>query len=428
MFASYKVIAVDDDQGYLNQITGGLKTVGIPCMPILFPDEAAEIPASLVQHTRLVFTDLHLVNNGKTENKTNYDAIGTLLERIVPDGGSPVVLVLWTRFPDEVEKLRTHLIERYNPEKLPIAILPLAKVLFDGDKHVDLPGAISELLQSLPAIRALIHWERDVAEAADHCARRIYNLARAEGGDIQDSLELLLSQLAVAATGMKIARADPGGSIHDALLPLLADQVSSLTGSEDGRKLWEAALPSAVSGRAAKKKPNSARAAAINSSMHIADRDAGVSGLTRGAVISVDDALIAEFFEKSSEELVSHFCVPEQKAPVWRAIQIEATCDYAQQKSPTIPFVLAVEAPTSAQFTPTGMRPASIWMSPVLLSPEQTEMHLVANVKYVFSLPPGKAKQRIAKYRLREAMTNEVGFSKAQHSIRPGSVTLGEKP
>lgn len=428
MFASYKVVAVDDDPKYLQQITDALKASGIPCMPVIFPGEAAEFDVSKVPHVRLVFSDLHLIENGIARSKANYDAIGTFLEKIIPDGGGPLLLVLWTRFPEEADKLRQHLSERYDPVKQPIAIIPLDKNKFGEKASENLPAAIGNLLEAMPSVRAVIHWERDVSEAADQCARSLYNLARAAGGDVQQGLEILLSELAVSATGKKIAKENPGESVHDALLPLLADQISNLTSSESNRDLWRAALPTAAEGRKIETSP--ARAAAINSSLHIAGRDSKLPGTTRGAVIPVDDGLLRSLFEKASDELLTDFCVSKKDAAVtWRAIQVEASCDYAQQKSPTIPYVLALEVPANLDFfLKKEMRPASIWFSPILQSPAGESFYLVANVKFSFSLSPSDAKGLVADYRLRESLVGEVGFAKSQHSIRPGSITLGIKP
>ena len=395
-------------------------------MPVYYPDEYESLTPLLVQQARLVFSDLHLVQNGIPGSKANYDAVGTILEKIIPTGGAPVLLVLWTQHPDEVDQLKNHLRERYAADKQPLAILPLPKMRFEGDEPEDLPSAIANLLESMPAIRALIHWERDVSEAADQCARTLYNLARAENKDIQQDLEILLSALARAATGKKIAQENPGESIHEALLPLLADQISNLSSSESSRDLWKAALPTAAEGK--KISTSEAHAAAINSNLHIAGRDQSLAGTIRGAVIPVDDALIRSLFEKESDELLADFCLQRGAVVTWRGIQVEAACDYAQQKSPMIPFVLALEAAASLEFTKREMRPASIWFSPLLQAPAGEIFYLVANVKFAFSLPSSHVKTRVADYRLRESLISEVGFAKSQHSIRPGSITLGGKP
>jgi hypothetical protein len=426
MFASYKVIAIDDSPAYLQQITEALKVSGIPCMPVVFPGEVHDFDATKVPHVRLVFSDLHLIENGIARSKANYDAIGTFLDKLIPDGGGPLLLVLWTRYPEEADGLRDHLRERYDPAKQPIAVLPLDKNNFGGEDLRLLPKAVSGLLDGMPSVRAVIHWERDISEAADQCARSLYKLARSSGEDIQQGLELLLSELALAATGRKIAKESPGESVHEALLPLLADQISNLSSNQANRDLWRAALPTAAAG--SRIETSEARAAAINSSLHIAGRDLRLTGSVRGAVIPVGDDLLGALFEKASDDLLTDFCVPKGAPVTWRAIQVEASCDYAQQKSPTIPFVLALEAPTTLKFTEKAMRPASIWFSPVLQSPEGEAFHLVANVKFAFSLPPANAKARVADYRLRESLISEVGFSKSQHAIRPGSITLGGKP
>jgi len=106
----------------------------------------------------------------------------------------------------------------------------------------------------------------------------------------------------------------------------------------------------------------------------------------------------------------------------WVEIQVEAACDFANQKSPCIPYILAVEVPATVELQ--DKHADSIWRSPAFLSEADEEVRLVANVRYVAMISPKKAKARNALYRLREPLVNELAFHKSRQETRPGIVAL----
>jgi hypothetical protein len=420
MFTVSRVIAIDDESNYLEQLCGALHEIGIPCVPISYPDRMPIEEARWLQGVRVAFCDLHLLRGAKPE--LNYPVIGSILERMVRPGGSPLLLILWTAYPEDADALRKYLAERHANHQ-PAALVALDKKEFVGEAARNLPGAIREKLNAAPQLRALYEWEDDVATAANDCVGALMALATKAGGGLAESLDQLLSALAQAATGKQLAADNPGGALQEVLVPLLADRLTYLP--EDGERLkrWKEAMPSAV----AKKPCKLGGVAEINTALNVVHGTGlGLTGRERGAVISIDCLTLFLYrFGASREEVFQKFALPDSPQHRWVAIQVEPACDFAQQKSACLPFVLALEVPSGSKILEQGKgRPDSLWVSPIFLSETKAEVRLVANVRYVSMISTKKAKSQAGLYRLREPLINELAFHKSRHESRPGIVSL----
>jgi hypothetical protein len=419
------VIAIDDEERYLNQLCKALHDSGIPCVPLKYPDQQPPENGGWFRNVRIMFCDLHLIPSAAGPHQS-YGAIGAMLERIIPAGGSPLLLVVWTNYPSEMEALKAYLVERFPADKQPSAILSLSKAEFEGENAAKLPDAIRTRISANPQLSALLEWENDVANAADDCVRMLFRLAAEAGGDFSAAMDVLLSQLACAASGKDLAAENPETAIHEALLPLLSDSVLHLPEDAHRTERWKKAMPSAV---AKEKLPSAgARAASINAALNIVHAGAqpSMTARERGAVVRLTDKEFGEAFSRTADEIAKDFALTAKLPPlVWVAIQVEAMCDYAQQKSVRIPYVVALEIPADTALVPTGKgRPDPVWESPAFLSEAGTPVRLVANVRYLFLLSREDARQRKSAYRLRDLLANDLSFAKARHELRPGYIRL----
>jgi hypothetical protein len=399
---------------------GALHTLGIPCIPILYPDGIPTEETPLLNNVRMAFCDLHLLA-GAANTELNYPVIGALLAQMAKKSRSPLLLVLWTAYPQDADALRTYLAQRH-AETQPIAILALDKANFDGEQIRNLPEAIREKLNSIPQLRALYEWEDDVASAGGACVGALLRLAATDGSDLTKSLDKLLSTLAQKATGKQLAAENPGAALHEALVPLLADKLSHLPDDTQRVERWKIALPSAASKKVWDTDPS--RVAAINTALNVMRTENGsISGRERGAVIGIDCTGIFMYrFSSDQSEVLKKFFLKDESKYRWVAIQVEAACDFANQKSPCIPYVLATEVPASVELL--EKHADSIWRSPIFLSEQNEKVRLVANVRYVAMISSKKTKSKKALYRLREPLVNELAFCKSRHETRPGIVAL----
>jgi hypothetical protein len=427
MFSASRIIAIDDEKDYLDKLTGVLHGMGIPCIPICFPDQVPGDDATWFSGFRIIFCDLHLLK-GAAKPELNYGVIGSLLERVAAPGAAPVLLILWTAYPEDADNLRDYLSKRHAAAQ-PIAIYALRKADFDGPLAVNLPAAVRSKLDDVPQLRALYEWQDDVAIAANTSVGSLLDLARREGGDLKEALDKLLSSLATAATGKELAAKNPGAALLEALTPLLADGIAHLPRDGQRDDLWKKAMPSAVA--KAKLESKSDRVCAVNTAMSIVHGDAGavISARERGAVIEVEcPSLFMYRFGDSPGEIMKAFGLKNATPTThrWVGVQVEAACDFAQQKSPCIPYVLALEvaaAEETKQERRQG-RPDSLWESPVFRSEKNEAVRLVANVRYVSMVSVKKAQVRQAVYRLRDPLVNELAYFKSRHELRPGIVAL----
>lgn len=419
MFAAGRIIAIDDERAYLDQLSRNLHGMGIPCIPICYPDEVPEDDVEWLRGVRILFCDLHLLTGVKPT--LNYPVIGGLLERMTSKLGSPVLLILWTDWAQDAEELEKYLAERH-AEARPVAVLALRKSDFQGGLEKNLPAAIREKLGAIPQLRALYEWQDDVAAAGNACIGELLRLARKQGENLKESLDKLLTALAQAATGKDLAAEDPGSALQEVLVPLVADKLSHLPDDETRIERWKQVLPSAI----AKVDSRVAGEAAINTALNVAHISSGaVTGRERGAVIKIEcPSLFLYRFAGSQDEILSQFFIKDLEEHRWVAVQVEAACDYAQRKSPCLPFVLALEVPAKSKFNSKYGKTPAIWRSPSFLSETEKEVCLVANVRYTTTVSWRKAKTRQAIYRLRDSLVSELAFCKAQHELRPGSVKL----
>lgn len=420
MFSANRIVAIDDQREYLDKMCHALHGLGVPCIPILYPDEVPAEETPLLQNVRMAFCDLHLLP-GATKPELNYAAIGALLTRMATRSRSPLLLVLWTAYPGDADELKEYLAKRHS-ETQPIAILALNKADFNEELISNLPAAIREKLESIPQLCALYDWEDDVASAGSACVGALLRLAGTNGDTLKESLDKLLSSLAQRATGKQLAAENPGAALQEALVPLLADKLSHLPDDAQRLARWKVAMPSAV----AKKNcmANLSRSASINTALNVMRTNGDpINGRVRGAVIKLDCSSIFMYrFSSSQSDVLQKFFLRDPAKFRWVAIQVEAACDFANQKSPCIPYVLAVEVPATVELQ--DKHADSIWRSPAFLSEVDEEVRLVANVRYVAMISPKKAKSRDALYRLREPLVNELAFHKSRQETRPGIVAL----
>jgi hypothetical protein len=423
MFGSGRIVVIDDEAEYLTQLTSTLHEMGVPCIPIHF-DGGVSQDATWLSGCRMAFCDLHLIRGLPSGSKSNYAVIGSLLDRMATTEASSLLLVLWTRFPQEAAELEHYLLERHSDSR-PAAILHLDKNDFVGDRARTLPDEVRNKLRSIPQLRALYEWQDEVSTAAAACAGSLVGLARGMQGEMNSNLDRVLSALAQKATGVEIAARHPGSALQDILSPLLADRLSHLPEDERHRELWRDAMPSAVA-RSQCGDAVAGGVAAINTALHIAyPRGERVTGRDRGAVIPVPcPSLFRHRFASDEAKVREKFGIKLDTPVRWIGIQVLASCDHAQRKSLSIPYVLAAEVASDTEEPSIKSRPAALWLSPVFVSEENKAVRVFANVAFTTSVSWKRADSKAAIYRFREPLVNALSLFKSQHETRPGIISL----
>ena len=433
MLPGPRIIIIDDDLTHLRGLADGLGADGIGCLQVHFTGDPGAVRKC--PDVRVIFADLHLNETGATTgHETHFATIGGLLEEnIVPNG--PYVIILWTKYPDQAQALKTYLEELQNVPK-PFAVRPLDKQVhldLDG-KIVDRPAllaAVNEALTAQPQAAAMLNWEDRVLEAGANTLAAITDLTRQPpAGHTRDEvLARLLCKLSIEAVGDTHVETDRFKAVNTALLPILADRISTLSGREGEAAIWNAAF----SMDQAEAELSLNEAASLNSFLHIATAGDIGKACDPGAVIQFTDDLggapFASVFGFDSVDLAKNQFGCTNYAPGddrfrWVLIQTEAACDHAQHKPGNIPFALGLEMPAHSKKD--RSLPQALWCSPVF-SLNGSPRCLNGHSRFQLPLTPADIANVQSLYRIREQLLTEFVHKLHTHGMRPGIISFREQ-
>lgn len=431
MLPAPRVVVIDDKLNHLDGLARGLNRYGTACLPIHYTGKMAAIPAC--PHVRVIFSDLHLGEGPPGDHAQDFSVIGGLLEDAIKPSG-PYLIVLWTMFPDEADRLHAYL--KVGLQNVP---KPFAVQALDKKDHLHpqgavkrpeaLVGAIKQVVSEQPQIGALLNWEERVLGAAADAVSSIMELAESAAGDGSSGEEIgrLLANLSVAAVGKEHAGEDRFRAVNEGLLPILGDHIASMRSREADNTLWQVALGEIDAGQ----RLSQEEAARLNRLLHIAPPTPEGDGAERGAVIALPGEFIGEAFEETfdltPEEAAEKQFWCKQPRDVdsfqWVLVQTQAACDYAQTQPGPLPFHLGLCL--SASEARKDKPPAALWRSPCFERNGRAHF-LHVNARFQVSLPSGRAKQASPLFRLREQLLNDLIYQIHGYGARPGIISFRE--
>ena len=430
MLPAPRVIVVDDNPDHLRGLADGLNRYGAACLQVHFNGDVGDLRP--FPHVRVIFADLHLNESGAgAEPERHFAVIGGLIEESIKPTG-PYVLVLWTRFADQAIALATFLDARLSGVPKPFAVVPLDKMVHLSPEGMvkdpqALVAAIANIVTSQPQIGALLSWEERVLGAAAETVGAIIGLVNPGDADLIGSLGRLIFHLAEGAVGEGHVEADRFHAVNEALLPILADRVAALRNIE-GDDPWARAF-SEKDMRSALGLDDAAR---LNKFSHLAEC-APDGGDGRGGVIELPAQYAGDNFagtfdiqeaDAAAKEFGCKDFVAGDERFLWRLVQVQASCDYAQKQRGPLPYLLALEIPaaSSANNTP----PQALWRSPPICMGDTNRL-LRVNARFAVSITRAAATVSKAVYRLREPLLNELIYHCHVHGARPGTISFYEK-
>ncbi len=414
-----RVLAIDNEDSHLQPLVEALNRYGAACRPILFSGSVTQI--SPAPHARVIFSDLHLESGATSAQKNNhFSIIQSILERLAPEG--PYVLILWTRYQEDSEKLEDYLRDRMEDQQTPFAIVPLDKTTHmptpaqfgDVSKIVD---AIDGLFDDKPHVAALLDWEDRVNGASADTITGILGVAVSDEGP---DVSRVLLDLAEGVVGAKNTKGRVGRSVAEALLPVLFDRLSQ--GSNPTEELWAAAIEKAR----AKNGDDKEGHARLNAFTHL---DTNVSECsTRGAVITlpkiIKDRFSDHFGELDPNTFSEQFGVKTDDQPFddWLLVQVLPACDEAQPKPGPLPYLLAREFTSDRR----GQKLGGLWRSPTYVRKNAEGIRALAvNSRFAVNIPPDLLAGAKFCFRLRNELLFELIHAAGSHSSRPGIVSYG---
>ena len=414
MFMSPRVVAIDNDPGDLKALVEGLNLSGIECLAVPFPEGVSSLEHC--PNLRVLFADLHLEEDSESSDSNRYFAtIGGLIEDPLGPQG-PYFIVLWTKYPKEKDALMNYLEQRLEGVSTPFTVVALDKKNYlDAQKILDSEKLVTDIMQistTSPQFFALLDWENHLLTAAGDTVASLLGLVRGAGSttDRSELLSRLLYKLAEAAAGPEHFNNDRFRAVNDALLPVLADRISSLH-SGSVNDVWQNAFDPGEHNQALSKE----EVASLNRLIHIAHSFEHSLGNERGAVVALPVRFTANGFSKefAIEEAKAvaeeFFCSsPSSGDPKyrWVLVQSQPACDYAFNQPGTLPFYLGLEFPSEYE-RKNGYPRASLWRSP-RYEFDGAERLLHISARFPVSLSSYEAIVMAPLYRLREQILENL--------------------
>lgn len=235
MFTPARIVVLDDQPAHLEAISRTITALGSSCVCLTYSD-TEDPPVEPFARARIIFMDLQLLDRQITSDMNRHFAeIQRLLIKLINPDGGPYLLIVWTDKPNQVSELGDYLEQNLyprHPHTRPVQLLSMSKTEFIdlGSGTAKDPKAlrahILQMVESVPALAALLRWEIEIIEASDRVLGDVLQLAAAEpGAAATPDVGAALRRLAVAAVGEPNVRKDARAAIHSALLPLLEDHV-----------------------------------------------------------------------------------------------------------------------------------------------------------------------------------------------------------
>lgn len=448
-----RVAAIDDVEDHLQKIVWGLSRAGFCPLPFLFEDGALEnAPEKPLVGMRVVFSDIHLVGGGPNNEKIHAANIIRCLKKIVSNG--PYVLIFWSQFPGDSDKIAQLIWERAADSNLtpPIGYEAIDKnavfnagavgsaAALDADK---LRTLILDKVSRFKTIAVAASWEDRVAAAASRTTNRLFDLVRTSDKPSED-WEMLLGFLACEAVGPNEAKESVTLALDSALLPLLEDQLSLIgdecaVGGDDVQRLL-----TIVSSEPRVSCPDSVATAKLNTSYLVEELSAAnmIKTWTRGVVTELSSgfinsgSFIAAFGLEESDLIRQEFAtrdlnLEEKRKTKLHVVELGPECDHVQAKVTTHRFLLALLVPHSLvnafnggvkkKTLPRFKNDSVLDVGRLALKSDSAEeYHLLVSCRCFMALAAKTAVGGIPRLRLRRATLEELGHRYITHARRPG--------
>jgi hypothetical protein len=445
-----RVAAIDDVEEHLFKIVRGLGRAGFSVLPFLFEDGRLEDgPPAPLHGVRMVFTDIHLVGGGPSNEKVHAANIVRCLKAIVAPG--PYVVVFWSEFPEDSERIAA-LIDR-NAEDAGL-VPPIGYTSIDKKSVFAVSGGASgdfdsarlrdrvlEEIAKFETLSLILSWEERVEKAAAMTTNGLYALTNG-GARRVEVWERLLAFLACEAAGASQAKEDVVAALDEALLPLLEDRLARLPGrtvsfSGDGPVGKQIHAIDGVD------RPSEVSAAQLNAGYLVDEANIDDQSLVweRGMVTRLGGAFInsGEFiraFGVDRDDLIKReFVLEPRKLSTEQCdelklhvLALDAECDHVQGKVSTRRYLLSLLVPEALQGiclqkSGAGKGKNDSVMDVGLFSLRQLDganVRLLVSCRSFLALAPDVRLDGSCRFRVRRAVIGEIMHRYAAHAGRPG--------
>lgn len=448
MFTPPRFVVVDDEITHLNAIVDTFQRLGSPCIGIHY-DPATELNPEHFRGVRVLFLDLHLIEGAiGTDHRRHYAQIGAILENNISPHGGPFVLVIWTAYPHLRHELIEYLDGNLDPQRPHTK--PLAVCCLEKERYINLASgaavdpaqlrqAVEGTMTSNAQLAALLSWEVDVLAAAGATLSTLLGLVpsnQRSTATFPGALDTILSRLAREAVGPSNVAIDPRSAITTALAPILADRMMNQQPKAEVSNRWSNAVTRHSD--IALGNSTEVEAGQINRMLHIAiPGPETIRPTDWGAVVDYPTAWTDPEVSNTIGVTIDQFLGNELK--IERAgrvgchpclVRVGAACDYAQNRSGPLKYLLGIEVPeTAARMEDRQGRrikpPASVWTSPIFVMDGIAEpFRLYVNVRFGREVLLGACMNWNVRYRIREQLLMHLISHESGYSSRPAIVQM----
>ncbi len=450
--ASPAVCVIEDEKDDYEPILRALN--GLYVSSIHIAGSLETLPPQPFSRLQLVFLDLHLAGS---IGKSAASHTAAVFRRIVAIGSAPVIVVIWSKYADELagasdfpvddQETEAQLFKRTLLEAEPDYEGRLIFVEMDKPKKDDRPEdwterlklEVDNVLRGQSAVELLWTWDDLVRDGCAKICRDMTTVATVaiEGtrGDLKDGLQATMQRLAKAPSAGNFSSAMAPKHLLTVLTQLLADQLEHPTGlariSAHGR--WLSQTPA---GNAPAAFPGK-----INGLLLTSDNSCDEGNYAPGTVFKVkDENEFLKAFGKPVSDLVAACFAEKQTSSRWSEwhrdaipilIEISPICDMAQGYRVNSLLVggLIVPDPLSKYCKQSGDAFGKInnkfYLRWAISGFEARDVSLAYCHRYKMTLPAEKHVQWLDPwFRLRELPLAAIRNSTAAHSARVGYVSM----
>jgi hypothetical protein len=400
--------------------------MGVGCV-YLKGDKFEELPKEPIQGIRLVFLDMRLDEGG--DQKSALSKTVKVLSRCVSANALPLIILCWTRHPDDVEVFRK-MVGTEMPDLRPVLIERMEKPT--GSKPEKWTGQIRRIEKTLrenSAVGVLWRWEKVLHEAASNTSETLAGMPEDTGGNAntgldawQDGMFSLFQELVKAEAGKVHDEKLASDALFRILNELAVDWIHYFTLQKPlscGRKLIPQGTAILERGHAAKLNQMLLIEAVGPSDRTIRPGNVylPLAGQSRGCLhrkVRLDNELLLESILQGTDS--------GNARPI--LIEISPACDFSQDKRPVCTFIAGLLIPEDA--LPENPKRDDLHLIGPLCIPGEDIIHkMVVSKRFIFglSLQPNAVRNSPA-FRLRSQVLVDLQLKAAAHRARPGVVCL----
>jgi hypothetical protein len=419
-----KIIVIDNNPDHLELLAEVFHKNGIGCLPILY--DQLTPPSKPCKNVRLAFFDINLRDISISNEKEIFNDLANAINDYIDKDNGPFALIFWTQNAKLIPNLKKYIFERRPETPKPYLIKSIDKHEFYPNNG-SLENFISDLL-SAPTLDLLFDFEEHAQQAASKTINSIYKSIpnNDDWGDntvFDKNFELIFSKIAIASLGFHHAKENPDKAIYEALGPAT---LNLLVNSSNSAK-WKGYLKLLAD---AKKEtqpdyPDNFDSSELNTIFHI-DFVENISKISRGAVVSIENGdAFSKYFEKDYSSWFSSLLPGlDKKARVESklfAVEISASCDFAQKKPRTYKYLLGVLIKDELFSSLNNeKRPQYLFELDGSYSIAGEKMKICLNLNYVFSAKESDEKLGSPLFIFKKEIVDMIGNRYANHVSRIG--------